>query len=124
MIERKQGAILLISSIGAYTGSIMTGVYNMAKAALDQMVRNLALELGPHNIRVNGIAPGTTRTDLARPLWDDPEKEARIAQATMLGRIAEPRELAGAALLMSSPAGSFITGQVLLVDGGRLAWRS
>jgi NAD(P)-dependent dehydrogenase (short-subunit alcohol dehydrogenase family) len=123
MIERKDGAIVLVSSVGAYTGSLMTGVYNMAKAALDQMVRNLALEFGPYNIRVNGIAPGSTRTDFARPLWEDPDKEARLANATVLGRIAEPHELAGPALLLASPAASFITGQTLLVDGGRLAWR-
>jgi NAD(P)-dependent dehydrogenase (short-subunit alcohol dehydrogenase family) len=123
MIEVKNGAIVLISSVGAYTGSGMIGIYNIAKAGIDQMVRNLAVELGPHNIRVNGIAPGSVRTELSRPLWEDPEKEAALSMATVLGRIAEPHELAGAALYLSSPAGSFTTGQVLLVDGGRLCWR-
>ena len=124
MMAAKDGAIVLISSVGSTTGSLMTGVYNMAKAALEQMARNLALEYGPHNIRVNGIAPGSTRTEFAKPLWADPENEKRLIDATVLKRIAEPRELAGPVLMMASPAGSFTTGQTLLVDGGRLAWRS
>lgn len=123
MINRKDGAIVLVSSVGAYTGSVMIGAYNIAKAGIDQMVRNLALELGPYNIRVNGLAPGSVRTDFARPLWEEPEKEMKLAEATVLGRIGEPSELAGPALLLASPAGSFTTGQTLLVDGGRLAWR-
>lgn len=124
MIARKNGAIVLISSVGSTTGSLMTGVYNMAKAALEQMARNLALEYGPSNIRVNGIAPGSTRTEFAKPLWDDPEKAKKLIDATVLGRIADPREIAGPVLMMASQAGSFTTGQTLLVDGGRLAWRS
>ena len=124
MIAREDGAIVLISSVGSTTGSLMTGVYNMAKAALEQMARNLALEYGPFNIRVNGIAPGSTRTEFAKPLWENPESEKKLIDATVLKRIADPREIAGPVLMMASPAGSFTTGQTLLVDGGRLAWRS
>lgn len=123
MIERRDGAIILVSSVGGYSGSSFTGIYNIAKAGLIQMTRNLAVEYGRHNIRVNCIAPGSTRTDFARPLWDDPEKEKALAKATVLRRIGEPHEMAGAALLFASPAGSFISGETLLVDGGRMAWR-
>ena len=120
MIARKGGAIILVSSVGGFTGSSQIGAYNISKAALMQMTRNLAVEYGRNNIRVNAIAPGTVRTELARPLWEDPVKEAERANATVLGRIGEPEELAGAALYLASKAGSFTTGHTLVVDGGRL----
>ena len=120
MIARKEGAIILVSSVGGFTGSNQIGAYNISKAALMQMTRNLAVEYGRDNIRVNAIAPGTVRTELARPLWEDPVKEAERAKATVLGRIGEPEELAGAALYLASKAGSFTTGHTLVVDGGRL----
>ena len=123
MVERGHGSIIFISSVGAFTGSDMIGAYNISKAGLNQMVRNLAVEYGRHNIRVNAIAPGSIRTDLARPLWQDPMKEAKLAQATVLGRIGEAEEIAGPALLLASQAGSFISGETITVDGGRMIWR-
>lgn len=120
MIAKRDGSIILVSSIGGFSGSDLIGAYNISKAALMQLVRNLAVELGKHNVRVNGIAPGTVRTELARPLWGDPEREAERARGTALGRIAEPGELAGAAVFLASKAGSFTTGQTIVVDGGRL----
>jgi len=82
------------------------------------LARNLAVELGPHNVRVNCIAPGLVRTDFARALWENPEMlKVRNAQ-TPLGRIGEADEIAGAAILLASRAGSFMTGQSIVIDGG------
>lgn len=118
MIARKDGVIILVSSIGGMMGSAEIGAYNVSKAADFQMVRNLAVEFGKHNIRVNAIAPGVTRTDFARAIWEDPKAEAAISRATPIGRIGEPEDMAGVALLLASPAGSYITGQAIVVDGG------
>lgn len=120
MIERRDGAIILISSIVAYVGTAMLGPYAVTKAANLQMVRNLAVELGAHNIRVNAIAPGPIRTDFARAFHEDPAVEAQMAGATAIGRIGEPVDVAGAALFFASAAGRFVTGQSLVVDGGTL----
>lgn len=118
MIERKDGAIIVISSIGGLIGSDVIGAYNVSKAADFQLVRNLAMEFGPHNVRVNAIAPGVIRTDFARTLWEDPAAEARLKSATPLGRIGEPEEIAGTAVYLASRAGAYVTGQGIVVDGG------
>ena len=118
MIERKSGAIILISSIGALVGSSVIGAYHISKAAQLQLVRNLAVEFGPHNVRVNAIAPGITRTDFARALWEDPAAEAAMKRATPLRRIGEPEDIAGAAVFLATKAGAFITGQGIVIDGG------
>lgn len=118
MIERKDGAIIVISSIGGMIGSSMIGAYNISKAADLQLVRNLAVEFGPHNIRVNAIAPGVTRTEFARALWEDPAAEAAVKKATPLARMGEPEDIAGTAVLLAAPAGSWITGQGFVIDGG------
>ena len=81
-------------------------------------MRNLAAEWGPKNIRANAIAPGLIRTDFARALWEDPVKEKRRSRDTPLKRIGEPDEIAGAAVFLASPAGSFMTGQTMVIDGG------
>jgi NAD(P)-dependent dehydrogenase (short-subunit alcohol dehydrogenase family) len=118
MIARKDGSIIIISSIGGLRGSPVIGSYCISKAADMQLARNLAVELGPHNVRVNCIAPGLIRTDFARALWKNPEMlKVRNAQ-TPLGRIGEADEIAGAAILLASRAGSFMTGQSIVVDGG------
>ena len=117
MIERRDGAIVLVSSIGGFRGSPVIGAYNITKAADIQLARNLAVEFGPANVRVNCIAPGLVRTDFARALWEDPTHLADSLRATPLGRIGEP-DIAGAAVLLASAAGRFITGQTLVVDGG------
>jgi dehydrogenase/reductase SDR family protein 4 len=83
-----------------------------------QLVRNLCVELGPHNIRVNGIAPGLIKTDFAKALWDNPELFARLQANTPLGRIGMPDDIGGLAAFMASDRATFLTGQVLVVDGG------
>lgn len=112
------GAIILVSSIGGLRGSDVIGAYNVSKAADMQLARNLAVELGPDNIRVNAIAPGLVKTDFARALWEDPAfAEPRIA-ATPLRRLGEPEDIAGTAVFLASDAASWMSGQVLVVDGG------
>lgn len=121
MAERNDGAIIIISSIGGLVGSDVIGAYNVSKAADFQLVRNLALELGKNNVRVNAIAPGVIRTDFARALWEDPEAEAALRRSTPLGRIGEPDDIAGTAVFLASRAGRHITGQSIVVDGGSMS---
>ncbi|NEX92520.1 SDR family oxidoreductase [Caulobacter sp. 17J65-9] len=118
MRERKDGAIMIVSSIGGLRGDAMIGAYNVSKAADFQLARNLAVELGPDNIRVNCIAPGLVRTDFARALWENPDTLKKITRGAPLGRIGEPDEIAGAAVFLASKAGAFMTGQKIVVDGG------
>lgn len=118
MMERKSGSIIIVSSIGGLRGSPIIGAYCISKAADLQLARNLAVEFGPHNVRVNCIAPGLIRTDFARALWENPEALAARNAETPLRRIGEPDEIAGAAVYLASPASSFMTGQALVVDGG------
>jgi NAD(P)-dependent dehydrogenase (short-subunit alcohol dehydrogenase family) len=118
MIARKNGSIIIVSSIGGLKGSPVLGAYNISKAADFQLARNLAVEWGPHNVRVNCIAPGLVRTDFARALWENPETLKAVTATTPLRRIGEPDEIAGAAVYLASTAGSFMTGQTIVVDGG------
>lgn len=118
MIERKDGAIIIVSSIGGLRGSPVIGAYNISKAADFQLARNLAVEYGPHNVRVNCIAPGLIKTDFAKALWQDAEMLKLRTATTPLRRIGEPDEIAGAAIFLASQAGSFVTGQSIVVDGG------
>ena len=118
MIERNDGSIVIISSIGALKGSPVIGAYAISKAADLQLARNLAVEWGKHNVRVNCIAPGLVRTDFARALWENPETLKAATARTPLGRIGEADEIAGAAVYLASKAGSFMTGQTIVIDGG------
>jgi NAD(P)-dependent dehydrogenase (short-subunit alcohol dehydrogenase family) len=118
MAERKRGSVILMASIAGLRGNKGLGLYGLSKASLMQLARNLAVEWGPHNIRVNTISPGVVRTEFARPLTDQPEVMASRLALTPLRRIAEPHEIAGAALFLASPAGGFVTGHNLVVDGG------
>jgi NAD(P)-dependent dehydrogenase (short-subunit alcohol dehydrogenase family) len=118
MAERGGGAVIIVSSIGGLKGSELLGAYGISKAADMQMARNLAVEWGPRNVRVNCIAPGLVRTDFARALWEDPAIHDKAVRAYPLRRIGEPHEIAGAAVFLASPAGNFTTGQVIVVDGG------
>ena len=118
MIERRDGSIILISSVGGLRGSPTIGAYNISKAADMQLARNLAVELGPHNIRVNCIVPGLIQTDFARALWENPETLRAYAGGVPLGRIGQPDEIAGAAIFLASAAGAFATGQTFVIDGG------
>ncbi|MFT5932522.1 SDR family NAD(P)-dependent oxidoreductase [Hyphomonas sp.] len=118
MRDRKDGAIILVSSIGGLRGSPIIGAYNISKAADFQLARNLATEYGKDNIRVNCIAPGLIRTDFARALWEDPKNLKRALSGTPMARIGEPVEIAGAAVYLASAAGAYMTGQMMVVDGG------
>src|SRR5215469_591193 len=125
MIEGRDGAIVIVSSVAGLKGSGMIGAYGVSKAADMALARNLAVEWGPHNVRVNCIAPGLVKTDFARALWEDPAILAAATTGTPLRRIGMPDEIAGAAVFLASSAGSFVTGQTLVVDGGAtVAWHS
>jgi NAD(P)-dependent dehydrogenase (short-subunit alcohol dehydrogenase family) len=118
MVARREGSIVIVSSIGGLRGSPVIGAYCISKAADMQLARNLAVELGPHNVRVNCIAPGLIKTDFAKALWDNPDALAARNAETPLRRIGEPDEIAGAAVYLASPASRFMTGQSLVIDGG------
>ena len=118
MVARRDGSIIIVSSIGGLRGSSVIGAYCISKAADMQLARNLAVELGPHNVRVNCIAPGLIKTDFAKALWDDPAALAERNAETPLRRIGEPDEIAGAAVYLAAPASRFMTGQSLVIDGG------
>ena len=118
MAERKEGSVIIVSSIGGLKGSVHLGMYAISKAADFQLARNLAVEWGPQNIRVNCIAPGLVRTDFARTLWENDELRTRAEATTPLRRIGEPEDIAGAAVFLASRAGAWTTGQVIVIDGG------
>ena len=120
MAQRKDGAVIIVSSVGGFVGSAMLGAYCVSKAADMQLARNLAVEWGPSNIRVNCIAPGIIRTHFSRALWADAARAAAFARANPLRRLGEPEDVAGLAVLLASRAGSFVTGQTFVVDGGGL----
>ena len=121
MTERKDGAVIIVSSIGGLRGSTVIGAYNVSKAADFQLARNLAHEYGPANIRVNCIAPGLIKTDFAKALWDNPDTLRNATVGVPLRRIGDPDEIAGAAVFLASKAGAFMTGQAIVVDGGATA---
>lgn len=118
MVERRNGSIIIVSSVGGLRGNAVIGAYCISKAADLQLVRNLAVEYGPLNVRINAISPGLIRTDFARALWENPEILGKRTAGDPLRRIGEPREVAGAAVYLASAAGSFTTGQNIVVDGG------
>jgi NAD(P)-dependent dehydrogenase (short-subunit alcohol dehydrogenase family) len=118
MIERKDGSVIIISSVGGYKGSSTIGAYCISKAADLQLARNLAVEYGPHNVRVNCIAPGLIKTDFAKALWDNPAILERSTAGAPLKRIGEADEIAGAAVFLASKAAAFMTGQTMVIDGG------
>ncbi len=123
MLERKDGAIVVISSIGGLRGNALIGAYNVSKAADMQLVRNLAVEFGPSNVRVNCIAPGLIQTDFAKYLWENPEVLKVTVEPNPMKRIGQPDEIAGTAVYLCSKAAAYVNGQTLVVDGGlTIAW--
>jgi NAD(P)-dependent dehydrogenase (short-subunit alcohol dehydrogenase family) len=120
MQARKDGVIIIISSIGGILGHTTLGAYGLSKAADLALARNIAAEFGPDNIRANAIAPGLIKTDFARALWDSPEYLAKATARSPLRRIGTPEEIAGATVFLASAAGAFMTGQTLVIDGGRV----
>jgi len=121
MKERKDGSVIIVSSIGGLRGNTVIGAYNISKAADFQLARNLAHEYGPYGIRVNCIAPGLIKTDFAKALWDNPETLKRSTETVPLRRIGDPDEIAGAAVFLASSASDYVHGVTLPVDGGWLA---
>ena len=118
MIDRKDGVIIIISSVGGTIGSNLIGTYNISKAADIQMVKNIAVEYGHNNIRANTVAPGLIRTDFARGLWENPVIHDQYTKTHPMRRIGEPDEVAGAVIMLASDAGKYINGQTIIVDGG------
>jgi NAD(P)-dependent dehydrogenase (short-subunit alcohol dehydrogenase family) len=118
MRARKDGSVIIISSIGGLRGSTAIGAYCISKAADMQLARNLAHEYGPDNVRVNCIAPGLVRTDFARALWENPERQKAANSSVPLRRIGEPEDIAGGVVFLASKAAAFTTGQTIVMDGG------
>ena len=124
MGKRGYGKIINLSSFSAFRGNRWRGVYSVAKAGLNHLTSVLASEWGPAGIRVNGIAPMTTRTPRAsKQLAREPERETEITKHVPLGRLATPEDMVGPALFLASPLSDFVTGQTLVVDGGLMMAR-
>jgi NAD(P)-dependent dehydrogenase (short-subunit alcohol dehydrogenase family) len=120
MAARRDGSVIMTASLSSVRGNKSIGLYGLSKAGLAQLARNLAVEWGPSNVRVNSISPGLIATEFARPLLDNPELLSQRLALTPLRRAGEPREIAGVAVMLAASAGAFITGQNLIVDGGTI----
>ena len=118
MAERGEGAVVLLSSIAGIRGNTNIGTYGVSKAAEAALARNLAVEWGPRGIRINSIAPGLIKTDFAKALLEDPVRVKRAEEKTPLRRIGDPVDIAGLAVFLSTKASAYITGQVIVADGG------
>jgi NAD(P)-dependent dehydrogenase (short-subunit alcohol dehydrogenase family) len=120
MAARGGGAVIVVSSIAGLRGNPLLGIYGISKAADMQLVRNIAVEWGPKQVRANCIAPGLVRTDFARALWENPDALRKRTRDTPLQRIGDPDDIAGAAVFLAAPASAFMTGQTIVIDGGVL----
>jgi NAD(P)-dependent dehydrogenase (short-subunit alcohol dehydrogenase family) len=120
MVKRKRGAIINITSLNAEMAFPDNPAYVACKGALKQLSKSMALDYGPHGVRVNSIGPGYFRTDMTKRSWADPEKRAARSGRTVLGRWGKPGDLAGAVIFLASDAASYVTGQDIYVDGGWL----
>ena len=118
MRERRRGKIINICSLASEIGRPNIVPYATSKGGLQMLTRALAVELAPHNVQVNGIAPGFFKTEMNAPLIANAEFSAWVAQRTPAGRWGEPPEVAGAAVFLASRAADYVTGHVLFVDGG------
>jgi NAD(P)-dependent dehydrogenase (short-subunit alcohol dehydrogenase family) len=123
MVAKKDGAIIITSSNGAFQPSTMLGAYAISKAADLALVRNLAAEYGPHNIRVNALCPGLFKTKFAQVLWSDNDGNEYPADNVTLRRFGDPAELRGVGVFLASPAASYMTGQAVVIDGGQVMVR-
>lgn len=118
MAGRGGGCFISVGSIAGLIANTVIGAYGTSKAANHHLVRNLAAEWGPKNVRVNAIAPGLIKTEFARALWEDEKRAAERIAATPLRRLGEPRDIGGIAVFLASDAAAFITGQCIVADGG------
>jgi NAD(P)-dependent dehydrogenase (short-subunit alcohol dehydrogenase family) len=118
MAEHGGGSYISVGSIGGIIANTVIGAYGMSKAADHMLVKNLAAEWGPKNVRVNAIAPGLIKTDFAKALWEDPQRRKEREAATPLRRLGEPKDIGGIAAFLASDAAAFITGQCIVADGG------
>jgi len=118
MAEQGGGSVVIVSSIGGLRGSAQLGAYGISKAADMQLTRSLAVEWGAKNVRINCVAPGLVKTDFARALWEDPDRLQRTVATAPLRRIGEPAEIGGIVAFLASRAASFMTGAVIVADGG------
>lgn len=121
MKEQGHGKIIMMSSDAALVGIPPLAAYACSKSAVFTMVRTAAVELAPHNINVNAIAPGTTETDMSRDALSDPEWRAKVLSRFPLGRLGRPEDIAGAAVFLASSESDWMTGQCIVVDGGHTA---
>lgn len=118
MIAKKNGSIIIVSSVGGLRGSDMIGAYNISKAADFQLARNYAVEYGRHNVRTNCIAPGLIRTEFARALWENPDNKAAFDKSHPMRRMGEAIDMAGPAVFLASEAAAYVNGQMIVADGG------
>src|SRR5690606_42104279 len=109
-----------MSSIGAFVGSNAIGAYTVSRAADRALARNIAVEFGPYGVRANCICPGIVKTYFAEALWKDPKVEAAVTKTVPLRRFGEPDDIAGAAVFLAAPAGRWMTGQQIVIDGGAM----
>lgn len=121
MVERNRGNIINISSIDGIRTPRKSNTYAISKAGVIMLTKGLAWDLGPHSIRVNSIAPGPIQTDMIRRIWEDPEVLKGIEPQILLRRIGQPTDIGTVALFLASDASNYITGQVIVADGGVLA---
>lgn len=121
MKDQGGGRIVNITTVGAVRGGALMGAYHASKAALKMLTMCMATEWAPYGILVNAVGPGLTKTQFSQPIWSNPEVERHIVTRIPQGRLAEPEDIVGAVLFLSSDSASFVTGQSIYVDGGTLA---
>ncbi len=121
MLDRGKGSMINVASVAGVASAPLMSPYGAAKAALISLTKSLAVEWGPSGVRANALCPGWTATDLNRTLWEDPAAGPATIANVPMGRWGNPEEMAGAAIFLASDASSFMTGQVVVVDGGQTA---
>ncbi len=112
------GSFIVVSSIGALKANPVIGAYGISKAAVNHLVKCLAMEWGQHEIRVNAILPGLVKTDFAKALWDSPQGQERIRTRFPIARAGEPDDIGPLAVYLAGPGSAWTTGQTFVVDGG------
>jgi 2-deoxy-D-gluconate 3-dehydrogenase len=121
MIQQGEGgSVINVASLNSVVGNAWAASYAASKGGVAQLTRSLALEWVGHGIRVNAIGPGMISTEMTEPLIEDPERYAQLLTHIPMGRFGRPEEMGGAAVFLASPSASYLTGQVLFVDGGYL----